>query len=527
MDDTKTLIEGDKPAGLLSTEPPVSPIPPTLPEPTSTVPLDWGIAPAAGGEETLVIPPSSSVGGSNTNPFIPQGVAAPDQPESQTPPFPTKNPLLKRIFLVLLFVLVIGGIGLGVKYIMGKTSTSGQTAITYWGLWEDSSVMQTIITDFQTTHPTIKVQYIKQSTSQYRERLQAAIDRGDGPDVFQFHNTWVPMVKNSLFAAPVTLMTVADFSSTFYPVASSDLVGGQAIYGVPLMFDGLGLYYNEDLLAAANVKPPTTWPELLETVPKLTVKTDTQIQQSAIALGTTGNVENFSDILGLMMMQNGATLTNPVGKEAEDTVTFYNKFSNPTDPVYTWNETMDNSIYAFASGKVAMILAPSWRAFDVKHMNANLHFKITAVPQLPGNIVNWASYWAGGVSAKSKNQVAAWTFLHYLIDKNTMIKMYGEEAKTRLFGEPYPRVDLGSTLASDPYVGSYVQGAPTAKSFPLASRTFDNGLNDKLIKYMTDAVNAVGQGTAPTGALQTAAAGFSQVLTGYGLETGTAPATTP
>ena len=108
-----------------------------------------------------------------------------------------------------------------------------------------------------------------------------------------------------------------------------------------------------------------------------------------------------------------------------------------------------------------------------------------------------------------------------------MIKMYGEEAKTRLFGEPYPRVDLGSTLASDPYVGSYVQGAPTAKSFPLASRTFDNGLNDKLIKYMTDAVNAVGQGTAPTGALQTAAAGFSQVLTGYGLETGTAPATTP
>ena len=97
----------------------------------------------------------------------------------------------------------------------------------------------------------------------------------------------------------------------------------------------------------------------------------------------------------------------------------------------------------------------------------------------------------------------------------------------RLFGEPYARVDLGNTLSADPYVGAYIQGAPTAKSFPLSSRTFDNGINDKLIQYMTDAVNAVGKGTAPAGALQTAAAGFSQVLTSYGLSTGAAPATTP
>lgn len=335
------------------------------------------------------------------------------------------------------------------------------------------------------------------------------------------------MLKSELSPAPATFMTAAEFGTTFYPVASADLVGGQMIYGAPLMFDGLGLYYNEDLLAAAGVKPPTTWPELLEIVPRLTVKTETQIQQSAIALGTTGNVENFSDIVGLMMMQNGARLTTPTGKEAEDTLLFYRKFANPSDPVYTWNETMDNSIYAFAMGKAAMILAPSWRAFDVKQINANLHFKIAPVPQLPGNTVNWASYWAGGVSAKSKNQAAAWIFLKYLTSRDTVTKLYAEEAKTRLFGEPYARADLGSTLTADPYVGTFIQQASTAKSFPLASRTFDNGINDKLIKYLTDAVNAVGQGTAPSSALQTAASGFSQVLTSYGITTGAAPVVTP
>jgi len=540
MDDMKPLVAGDAPAGLLS------------PEPPTPAPLDWGIAsknpppqpvadqplaetptpvpemppPAIGGEETLVIPAAPPAGGPNANPFIPQEVAPAEQSEGQTPPAPGPS-LFKRIIMILFFLLLLFGVGMGIKYILGMTGGSKEVTITYWGLWEDSSVIQTAIVDFQTANPKIKVQYIKQSPRQYRERLQAAITRGDGPDVFQFHNTWVPMFKNELSPAPATFMTAAEFGTTFYPVASLDLIGGQAIYGAPLMFDGLGLYYNEDLFTSAGVTPPTTWPELLDIVPKLTVKTDTQIQQSAIALGTTGNIENFSDIVGLMMMQNGARLVSPTGKEAEDTLTFYRKFANPADPVYTWNETMDNSIYAFAIAKVAMILAPSWRAFDVKQINANLNFKIAPVPQLPGNTVNWASYWAGGVSAKSKYQPQAWVFLKYLTSRDTMTKLYGEEAKTRLFGAPYARVDLGSTITSDPYVGSYIQGAPTAKSFPLASRTFDNGINDKLIQYMTDAVNAVGQGTAPSAALQTAAAGFSQVLTSYGLTTGTAPTTTP
>lgn len=490
------------------------PMPPPLSPGTSV-----DVPPPAPEGETLVIPPA----GAGANPFIPQGGSG-EEPGVVKPAAPG-SPMFKRIIMVLLFLIIIVGIIFGVRTIMGMVGASHEVTISYWGLWEDGPTIQAAITEFQTAHPRIKVQYIKQSPRQYRERLQAAIARGDGPDVFQFHNTWTPMFRNELLPAPATLMSTAEFSSTFYPVASADLVGGQSIYGLPMMFDGLGLYYNESLLAAASVVPPTTWPELLDIVPKLTIKTDTQITQSAISLGTTGNVENFSDIVGLMMMQNGARPANPTGKEAEDTLLFYRKFSNPSDPVYTWNETMDNSIYAFAIGKVAMILAPSWRAFDVKQISPNLRFKIAPVPQLPGNTVNWASYWAGGVSAKSKYQEQAWEFLKYMTGRDTASKLYGEEAKTRLFGEPYARTDLASTLTADPYVGAYIQGAPTAKSFPLASRTFDNGINDKLIKYLEDAINAVGQGTAPTAALQTAAAGFSQVLTSYGLSTGAAPVT--
>ncbi|MBI3342704.1 extracellular solute-binding protein, partial [Candidatus Gottesmanbacteria bacterium] len=241
------------------------------------------------------------------------------------------------------------------------------------------------------------------------------------------------------------------------------------------------------------------------------------------ALGTTGNVENWSDILGLMMLQNGANLVSLSGKEAEETLLFYRKFADPVDPMYTWNETLDNSIYAFAIGKVAMILAPSWRAFDVKQISPELRFKIVAVPQLPGNTVSWASYWVEGVSTKSKVQPQAFALLKYMTSREAVTKLYSEAAKTRLFGEVYARSDLGSTIEADPFAGAYAKQAKTAKSFPLASRTFDNGLNDKLIKYMEDAVGSVAAGSAPSAALTTAASGFRQVLSGYGLTTNSAP----
>jgi len=467
---------------------------------------------------TVVVPPSPT-------PTEAPSVAATTPPASVAPR--PSNPWPKRFLAIALVLVLIVGAVFGGKYIYSLVGASKEVTITYWGLWENDAIIKPTIDAFEAKNPKIKVQYVKQSQKQYRERLQAAIDRGEGPDVFRFHNTWVPMLYTQLATVPETIMTAVEFKNTFYPVASGDLVAGNTIYGLPLMIDGLGLYYNEDLFAKAGItNPPSTWEELLTIVPKIAKLENNTFAVSAIALGTTNNVENYSDIVATMMMQNGADLTKPTSTEATEALTFYEKFATPQDPVYTWNETMDNSIYAFASGKVAMILAPSWRAFDIYGINPNLRFKIASIPQLPGNTVNWASYWVEGVSNKSKYQPQAWEFLKFLTSKEGSTIMYSEAQKSRkLFGEPYARVELGDTLKSDPYVGAFISEAPTAKSFPLASRTFDNGLNDKMIVYLQDAINGKSNGSSEAERLTTMAAGFRQVLSTYGLITNTA--TTP
>ena len=130
----------------------------------------------------------------------------------------------------------------------------------------------------------------------------------------------------------------------------------------------------------------------------------------------------------------------------------------------------------------------------------------------------WATYWVEGVAAKSKNSSQAWAFLQYLSSPEVVAKLYNQESKIRDFGEPYARKDLAVQLENDPLVGAFVSQGSYAESWYLCSRTFDNGINDKMIKYFEDAVNTALQTRDVSSALTTASQGVSQVLGRYGIK---------
>ncbi len=431
-----------------------------------------------------------------------------------------REPVWKRILpiigvgILLLMIVFFSWRFLGerVKSLLFKAR---EVTLTYWGLWEPESVMEPLIEEFQKEFPHIKIRYVKQSPENYRERLQAALAREGGPDIFRIHNTWVPMLKSELSPLPEKLMSVPEFEKNFYGVASETLRWQDKIYALPLMYDGLALFINEEIFSAAGETPPTDWIELREKASKLTVYNEEgEIKIAGVALGTANNVDHFSDILGLMILQNGGSLVQPTNELTEQSLVYYTLFSRVD---HVWDENLPVSTYAFATGKLAMYFGPSWRVFNIQEINRDLHFKVVPVPQLSESEVNWASFWAEAVSQDSENQEAAWQFLKFLTEKESLQKLYELESKLRTFGEPYPRREMADLLRVDSLVSPFLEGATTARSWYLCSRTFDNGINDRIIKYYEDVVNRVVQGEEASGALRTASQGITQVLTQYGL----------
>lgn len=392
-----------------------------------------------------------------------------------------------------------------------------EATLTYWGLWESAPVMEELIREFELDHPNLTIEYQQQSHKDYRERLQAALVKGEGPDIFRFHNTWVAMLKDELDAVPPEAYSAEAFQETFYPTAVRDLRRGASFVGIPLEIDGLALFYNKEMFRAAGIQPPSTWEDLRQAAFDLTLRDQTgKIQRAGVALGTTNNIDHWPDILGLMLLQNGANPAEPTDKLAADALLFYTIFTR-SDKV--WDQTLPSSTQAFAAGELAMYFGPSWRVLDIKALSPELDFAVIPVPQLPKSNITWASYWVEGVSAKSQNKQAAWEFLKFLSSKETLEKFYAAAAASgRPIGEPYSRTEMAGLLSDDPLVGAYVRQAPNAQSWYLASATHDNGLNDRTIKYYEDAINAVNLRTDAETALRIASQGITQVLSQYGLK---------
>lgn len=536
------------------TTPNVNPYPTPGPAPSNVPPVPPQPTPNPTPSPAPPIPPTPPT--PEVPPLQPLRTPTPPPVNPTPPPPPSYEPAVEgsgggklKIFLIIFLLAVI----LGGLFFIFKPSlpfalpffggSSGPVTLKYWGLWESEAVLKPLIEEYQALHPDVTIQYEKRSPTQYRESLLSRLTEGVGPDIFRIHNTWYPMVKDELAEVPSNVYSASEMTATFYPTVTADLSSGGKYYAVPLMFDGLALLYNDEMFKAAGLaSPPQTWSDVRNTyAPKLTqYDKDGNVTVGGIALGTSTNVDNFSDILGLLMLQNGTKMIegnqvtfhksiasggNNTGADALD---FYTKFAKNdfSDKGAVWSDTLPSSVEAFATGKVAMILVPSYRIFDVLNLMAQsgstFTVKVTQTPQpLPEGQqtpVHWATYWAEAVSKRSQNQARAWDFLKFLSSKDSIRKLYTEQAKTRPFGEIPSRVDVADALLVDRYVASYLQGAKFAKSWYLASGTSDRGINDQIITYFGDAVTSVlKKGVSPAQALEVAASGASQVLARYGL----------
>lgn len=374
----------------------------------------------------------------------------------------------KKVLLIFILFLLLLTTGAGCKKQTVEEATKPVT-LNYWRVFDGQDDFAEIIQRYNAQHPYVTINYRKLRYDEYEEALLNAFAEDRGPDIFSIHNTWMRKYESKLEPLPsqttmiyqvsqgtikkelvaekrvIPSINLKELKQNFVDVVYSDVVINNKIYGLPLSVDTLAMYYNQDLLDASGVvEVPQYWNnDFQQTVKKIT-KLDLKgnILQSGIALGTARNIERFSDILSVLMIQNGAIMMSDSGQILFNTVPansqnknynpgqmalrFYNDFADPVKEVYSWNTDFPNSIDAFASGQVAIIFAYSYHLPIIKSKAPKLNFLIAPLPQIEGSIspINFANYWVEVVSKKSKYKNEAWNFIQYMTR--------AEQAKTYL-----------------------------------------------------------------------------------------------
>lgn len=339
----------------------------------------------------------------------------------------------------------------------------------YWTVFTDSEHTTAVVDAFQAKYPYIDIKVETFRPEEYEDKLIEGWAEGNGPDIFSLPNSHIGAFTDLIAPLPTTLsMTSVTIKeslgrketviakesirgtspqqvNTLFPqVVYDDVVksgaDGAQVYGLPIALDTLVLYYNKDLLDQANIPlPAATWDDFVKQVPLLTlVDINDNIIQSGAALGTSQNVPRMFDIVSLLMMQNGATMTsgssvefNRATERGGDTipgvqaVDFYTSFANPAVEWYSWTADQPDALDQFVAGKTAYYLGYYYNLETIQDQGGQLNFGVAPVPQVsadPQSAINYANYWVETVSVNSAHEAAAWAFVQALTTTEANVK---------------------------------------------------------------------------------------------------------
>lgn len=386
--------------------------------------------------------------------------------------------------------------------------------LVYYRMFDDEDIIKPLIQQYQTTHANVQITYKKfTDLEEYESLIVNELAEGEGPDIFSAPNYWILPNKKKLSPAPVNFVSPEAFRSTFVSVAASDMVftdpldGVEKVYGIPMMVDTLALYYNksayEDKIPARG-KPPITWSELQDDVYLLTKKDQSfeRFEQAGIAMGRSDNVARSTDILLMLMIQNGVDFYNDNISKAEfagqrsvnqagvsispaaEALGLYTSFALPANKNYSWNQYLSDAssaskeLEAFAKGKVVMVFGYSYlydqiaaqikelEALNVKTIKLN-NVGIASVPQINDPATStekrdaYANYFAETVSRTSEHPQEAWDFLVFMSDKENL-QYYNEKTH-----RPTSRRDMIEDQMKDPVYGVFAEQIGYAESLPI------------------------------------------------------------
>lgn len=427
---------------------------------------------------------------------------------------------------MLLGVFIISS-GFGCKVTSKQTQEASKPiTLVYWRVFDDVDAFDEIITKYKALHPFINIEYRKLRYSEYENELLNAMAEDRGPDIFSVQNTWLEKYQSKITAMPDTItmvyptiqgtmqktvvntlrtsksLSLKELKDDFVDVVSHDVILSDGkIYGLPLSVDTLAMYYNKDLFNNAGISQvPRYWnKEFLQDVKKLSKQDPKKgLIQSGVSLGSAININRYSDIISVLMLQNGAVMEDEGGQVVfnqipvltKDTgynpgleaLRFYTDFSNPGKESYSWNNDMPNSLEMFISGNLAIMFSYSYDLETIKARAPKLNFSIAKLPQIEGNPptnINFANYWIEVVSKKSTHQNEAWDFIQF-ITKEENAKSYLTKTK-----KPTALRSLVAAQKEDNEIGIFADQVLTAKSWYKGKNAT---AAEDAIKEMIDAV---------------------------------------
>ncbi|MCY8908042.1 extracellular solute-binding protein [Bacillus atrophaeus] len=319
-----------------------------------------------------------------------------------------------------------------------SSSSDGKVTLKFFHRWPkepERRYFEEVVKEFEKEHPDIHIQTEAVLNDSYKDKIKVMLGTSSPPDVFF---SW-----SDEFAAKFIRGNKALDLSSYYKNDtewSSQLVGTQIKpftyeekeYGVPWQMDAKSFFYNKDIFEKLNLKPPSTWEELIKVSKKLKANGYTPISFGTKAPWT---ISHYIGTLNQRMVDEKTRERDYDAKTGEFTDEGYVKALEKLKELMPYFNEHVNSIdheYArqqFKSGKSAIMYAETAEIKLVDPVNLGL-FSFPDITGQKGSSNSLTGAPEGFmISSKTKHPKEAMEFLQFLTSKKMGEKLVKDVGK--------------------------------------------------------------------------------------------------
>lgn len=302
-----------------------------------------------------------------------------------------------------------------------QAASAPNAAVTTIVLWhayraEEKRALEMVVSAYNRTHKTTQIKMLGIPYDAYADKINNAIPRGHGPDLFIFaHDRVGDWAKNGVIEK-ITFWVDGTLLSRFIPKTVRMLAYNNALYGLPLAFKSLALFYNKKLLK----NPPKTTDEMIKIAKAMT---DRKKQKFGLAYEATDLYRHVIWLHGF----GGYTIKNSVLGVKDDASAKALNFAyslKKKHQILPDEPTSQLITFLFNKSKTAMVINGPWFRGEI---NPKVDYGVVPLPIVNATKKPAAPFLTSEavfLSAKSKHQRLAFEAMKYLTsDVSARIRM--------------------------------------------------------------------------------------------------------
>lgn len=303
----------------------------------------------------------------------------------------------------------------------------GQTELIFWHYWdgENGKKLESLIEEFNSTHPNIKIQPVFIPGSDLLTKIQTSILSGRTPDLAISDIIGMPLIIDTKKVVDLMPYVTRDNYNLndFYENTLVYGKVGEKLYSIPVSSSNLGLFWNKNLFKEAGLDPdtpPKTWEELVEfgkIIKEKTGKFGYEIYSDG-GEGTTWQWQVF-------LWQSGGEFLDPNSnyrKSSFNSESGVKALQFWVDLINTYKISPLAPWGLFSRGEAAMVMDGSWMTqFFPMQVDFELGSAIFPYPEDGKPATNMGGEQIFIFDTTDEKEVAAWEFIKWFTSTEVQI----------------------------------------------------------------------------------------------------------